>query len=390
MEKAWKVGRLAFVVRGNHPIAGLLREEFDSLPTTEESPRLIIDVQDRLPEPEGEKIHLGDSLYFAGQALNGTEKRAGYSFAVGGLDRQNGPRHVLVSCRPGTVPASRFQALGHWLDKRRNWNFLSRAERVAKDILYDLINPMLHISMLPLGQGFCHASAVVGLDGDAVVFTGTGGAGKTGLVLSLLHLEDWRYLSDDLLAVDEEGEAHAYPMKMQIYGYNTLGNAGLSQRVLRDRPWDDLWQWRLRLWLHGPRKVRRRIAAKVLFDEKKLAGQARLRHVYFLARAQTASLRIEDITPQELARRSAHIIMYEHRKFLEKVNLCALESATLDTAAIFQQSQAVYEKCFSKARCHRATIPSEFTPVELYTALKSHMVRNGFGAGTNPARVRSR
>ncbi|MFQ5682109.1 MAG: hypothetical protein ACE5HC_02455 [Candidatus Binatia bacterium] len=373
MQKAKRLGRFIFSIQGSHRAATLLREEYDSLPTTNESPHLIIEVRDVVPSQESGRIYLRDSLYSQGKTFSGVEKRSGYTFTVSGDIAAEYPLRVVISCHSWAVANNGPQALAHWIDKRRNWSFLSRTERLAKNVLYDFIHPIFHLSMLRLGQGFCHASAITDTSRGAILFTGCGGSGKTSAGFCFMEEGHWLYLSDDILLTDEEAQAYAYPMHMQVYGYNTIRSPKLLNRVLRGRSLDDISQWKLRSWMHGPHKVRRRISPARLFGAERIGTKSKIRQVFYLRRTDTHNLKVETMAVEDVARRSAHIILDEYRKFLEKLNLCALEISNLDTTQLFDKNKSFYEKSFSEAACFKVDVPRHFSPLELYDGLKSHV-----------------
>lgn len=80
-----------------------------------------------------------------------------------------------------------------------------------------LFEGLLTRKLLDAGVALIHAGAVV-VDGEATVLASMGRMGKTSTILSLLATEnDLGFMSDNLLLVDADGRAYAWPATLGVY-----------------------------------------------------------------------------------------------------------------------------------------------------------------------------
>jgi hypothetical protein len=141
-----------------------------------------------------------------------------------------------------------------------------------------------------------------------------GGIGKTSSLVRLLNsARKWRFISDDLAIVDDEGVIHRNPLKMQIYPYNLQGEPELGTALLKGRSWADRLQWAVRRRLLGDKGVRRRVQAETLFGEDKGAASARLTHTLFLRRTNVEDFTDHPLSIGDAAAQMAHVMQYELR-----------------------------------------------------------------------------
>lgn len=185
--------------------------------------------------------------------------------------------------------------------------------RLSRRFYYTVFLQVAQLFQVSKGQTFCHASSCT--DGErTIMLMAWGGIGKTSSLVRLLNSAgQWRFISDDLAILDDEGVVHRNPLKMQIYPYNLQGEPELGTALLKGRSWADRLQWAVRRRLLGDKGVRRRVQAEALFGEHKGAASARLTHTLFLRRTN-----VEDFTDHPLsivdgAAQMAHVMQYELR-----------------------------------------------------------------------------
>jgi hypothetical protein len=199
-------------------------------------------------------------------------------------------------------------------------------------------------------------------------------------------LEDgWQYLSDDLAVIDDSGTIYRSPARMQVYAYNTQGEAALERRLMRDRGPFDRLQWSLRRRLLGIAKVRRRVSAEFLFGAEGVAESAKLTELVFLERNSTPGLAINDITDIRAAERMAPIVMNEIKAYLdvyrqvEPVDPGCLPSP----AELEERTRGLLRRAFSQARTKLMTVGPEIGPRELAQALRRLVGASSAGAAAS-------
>lgn len=199
----------------------------------------------------------------------------------------------------------------------RDWNYLTPAETVAKDVVYTVFDWSTQLRQIGLGQSYIHASAMT-KDGRTLVVMGKGGVGKTSSMLKLSITQGWRYLSDDLAVIDDGGRVYRSPKRLQIYAYNTQGEPEIERCLLHGRSLLDRTQWRLRRRVFGPKLVRRRVAADRLLGASGVGTSGTVTDLVFLERSgDTPDSVAQAMTVQDAADRMADIVMDEIEPYSE-------------------------------------------------------------------------
>lgn len=290
----------------------------------------------------------------------------GYRFEM----RHQGGRFVVQ------IAARGDETLGPLRRKYRqtwDWNFLTPAQTVAKTIIYDLFDVVVGALLVQKGATFLHASTCARGD-EALALIAWGGVGKTTSVLKLVTEQNWRFMSDDLGLVDEEGTLWNNPKYLQIYAYNVAGQPALFKRLMEGRGPADRANWHWRLARFGDKKVRRRISATELFGPASVAQSAKLTQAIFLQRSHIQELTWEPMEAEELARQSATILLDELNILFEL--LVAAESHGLDLGlgtleGLRQGSLKVLKKALQGVPTMRLKIPIHAGPDALSKALES-------------------
>lgn len=209
--------------------------------------------------------------------------------------------------------------LNEWAFKLISIEFGTKLE-IFEQILHELVLvPSTYFlkNLVPI-----HASAVA-FNGNAVLFAGTGGTGKTSTILSLRDNERVSFLSDDITIIGENGYIFPNLAWPKIYGYNLKDDKKLKSLIFRDRNIIDKMHFNLRNKI-SPDRVRRKIRPEILYSSLALEG-AKLRTVFYLFRHNVSSLSIEKIEIDRAVDISIKIMETEYATFhrfleWEKIN----------------------------------------------------------------------
>jgi len=296
-------------------------EEIDqALPKSNGVPAVHFDFRESLPDMEHRRV---------GSVLVGDEiriERAGLRYGVHGASF---PERIRVAPAVGGLGREAMRQVRRFRDR----NFLYPEEAVARTFIYDVFDWVTHLAQLGKGQSYVHASAMC-RDGRGVAFLAWCGVGKTTALLKLCSDDGWKYLSDDLALVDDEGTLYRTPRKIQLYAHNLLDEAHLRERLLKSSTMLDRAAWQFHLKRNGAGGVRRRIAPEVLFGEKGVAARAPLTDLVFLDRVSAAGCTVFPMTADEMARRMAPIVLAEVDPF----------------SALFREAEAAGVHFFSNPR----------------------------------------
>ncbi len=295
-----RLGRLGIAVRGADPILPYLLDELESLRSEPVEPAVTFEFGGRAPELPGRVIlsplTVGADAYVA--------RHGGLEYHVSG---------VAPALRVRVRSLSRFSServTPGWLLRAGNRSYLLPSEKVAKNFMYNVFDHLTQLANLELGQSYLHASSFE-RDGRGIAMAAWGGVGKTTSMLKLVGEHGWRFLSDDLGLVDDDGVLWRTPKRMQVYAYNVEGQPRLYRTLVRRRSAVDRAAWHLRRATVGTDKVRRRVSAEELFGPESVSRQAKLTDLFTMERADIPAITLESISADEVVRRATATMMRE-------------------------------------------------------------------------------
>jgi hypothetical protein len=182
-----------------------------------------------------------------------------------------------------------------------------------EQILHELfLIPAVHF--MP-DRALIHASCVANSSG-ALVFSGTGGVGKSSALLSIMD-EDIGFVADDILVIDNEGNAYGNMARPKVYGYNCLGN-GMSSRVLRGRGLIDKLHFIIKKFL-DPKRVRRKIKPNEFFSVC-YSKKNPIKALFFLFKDETSNLKTTLINPDSFSFAIVEVMNSEYQVFHKFIN----------------------------------------------------------------------
>lgn len=353
MPVAKELGLLPLDVEGDDESADYLRTEFSALPDSTRDPMVTV-------RPVSSRGALGDVRARYGRVWIGD--------SVVRLDFTNWSSSI-------TFTDDSHVDVRYWADsekflkhhpRARNWNFLSRAEELAKAVIYDGLDQAIQLQQMRVDQSFVHASSIC-RDGSAVVIAGWGGVGKTSSVMQLVREDGYQFLSDDLAVVSSGGDVFRSPKRMQIYPYNVVGLRSLQDELLGGRSLVDRAQWHARKKLRGPKGVRRRVAAEDLFGKERVATRSTITHFIHLERGAWPGPTRLDLPADEAAARSASILTHEMSP-LNEIGAAVRASGNPNPFAARNweaRTTEILAGALRGVRCTLLRVPIETTPAQL-------------------------
>ena len=387
-----KFGNTEVEIEGNHTVKKLLMDEYSLLKSGKSG-----DTQvqfnfrtDRL-KPEEDSMAVDDlemgKLYLKGNTIR-IIRDSGSSFisklehfigstfwdiSLNDHPYNSNKLEVEVFCDPNAIPEPFWRKTMHSALKKINWSYSSRIEMTTENITYNVIEPILHTHMLQNNQAFLHSSGVVSDSEAAILFTGWGGVGKSSACVQLVNQGDWKYLADDVIIINANGEAYCYPKKVLLYGYNTEGNPDLEVKLLKNDLINRL-SWNLRKKILGGAKVRRRISPELLFGIDKIGTKGKISKVFYLLRSNSEKSSVQEITPEEMAERSVSVIAYILKEFYEVINaIHAVNPKKPSLEEVLEKNKLIYEKAFKNSGCYLYYVPPNATPPEVIEGIKGYI-----------------
>jgi hypothetical protein len=239
--------------------------------------------------------------------------------------------------------------------------------------MYGVFDHITQIAQIPLGQSYIHASSFE-RDGEGVALLAWGGIGKTSAALKLITEHGWRFLSDDLGLVDDEGILWRTPKRLQVYAYNLAGQERLREMLMAGRSAMDRAAWSWWLHRHGPSGVRRRVSAEALFGTDRIAHSAPLRRLFYLWRGDVPRFTTEPLSASDAARRATEVVMQEIEPF-GYFSRAMHGGAAADVLPMEEEvrgtTRAVLLRAFREVPASTVLIPNAATPDELTAYLLS-------------------
>lgn len=335
----YRLGRLSVALEGENNFAGKAIEEIElALPRSTGTPSVHIEFRRSLPDMDYRRV---------GSVLVGDEIRIERSGLRYGLSGGSFPERLSVAPAVDGLGKEIMRQVRRFRDR----NFLYPEEAVARTFIYDVFDWVTHLAQIEEGQSYVHASAMC-RDDRAIAFLAWGGVGKTMALLKLCSEDGWKYLSDDLALIDDDGMLYRTPRKIQLYAHNVAEGTDLSGRLLAASTMLDRASWQFHLKRNGPSGVRRRVAPEVLFGEDGVAASAPLTDLVFLDRVSQAGCTMFTMTTDEMARRMAPIVLAEIDPFSTLFREAEANGVRLfrDPRDIQEATRRILCRAFGKAR----------------------------------------
>lgn len=294
----------------------------------------------------------------------------GYALVIDGWDSDILSIDVYYD---GTLYENGFYPIRYYL-KFRDRTFANYRDKLAKNFVYGVLEPLWQAWMISQETTFLHASSL-SINGRGIALTGWGGSGKTSASSALIrNSEHIKFLSDDLAIITSQGEIYPYYKSSVIYPYNTAGDTLPKSDFLNG--FSDQFQWKLREWKNGKKGVRRRVPPEKLFaGQVGRPGSRELEKVVYLSREKREYLDHEWIASEEMARRSTAVILDELDWLIEYSSaICATGSMSVVPQNIVERTEGIYRNCFDSVETVLLHIPMNSGPNELADYLVDSVV----------------
>lgn len=259
-----------------------------------------------------------------------------------------------------------------------NKNYASRAEVVAVNLADYLVEALLHQRLLSNGSGLFHASGVV-RGGEATLFAGWSGVGKSEVSGELVREHGYDLLADDLVIVSKDGTASPYRKRMPAYPQSIADGETTYEAVMEGRGLLDRGQWRVRERLGGPKAVRRNVLPSALSghsaDADHLAESPVTTAVNLIVEDRE-DIHVERTTPEDVADRGASTVMAELEPFTDKMQAVHAATPTYwpDLREVAERSDRVYQQALAEADTYLVSVPPEASDRRLVEVLSDRVL----------------
>ncbi len=297
------------------------------------------------------------------------------------------PSSYLETADGFGIRGQRFQAAWHestdpltvdfcFPDDRNSWRhkllgmqFTHPYEEISQVFHESVLVPTL-LMFFSQKAAVIHGSAVQNPHtGEAVIFGGSGGIGKTSSEIALILDHGFRFLADDLSFVDAQGIVwpnYAFP---KIYAYNVQNSPEVYRRLFQQRGLLDRFWWQVTK-RRGLETVRRRADLNTFFGAERVGTGAKLGQLNVLFRRQTDQVRAVNITARQAAEMNLAVIQGEYKNLVTSLHWQAFNRAVLGekpplNTVMTESLYATLLHAFEPVNCRVIEIPFHFSITQL-------------------------
>jgi hypothetical protein len=356
--------------------------DFSGIERTERDPDLVVTPVDHFREPPlgtGERVQVSaDEVYIDhrfGESTNPVKRtvegRVGKTGFQAVIREGEGTLELDVHYDGDLYENPRTPL--RTLLKYRNRSCMYRREVTARDMFYDVFEPVVQLQLVDRNHSFVHASGVV-TDEGAVLFTGDGGVGKTSTSAALVREDDLRLISDDVTIVSGDGTVRPYPKSCVVYPSDFRDRdvpEGLFGSAL------EKYHWKARRRTQGVKGVRRRSRLDELYGADRVNYETQpVSTVVFLSCGDTDTIEVTEMSVGTAAERSARTICDELTPFTTEYLSAIRESRPEwpSQACLHDRASAVFADCFGGAELKHVRVPDGTSPAALAEFVRQHVV----------------
>lgn len=272
------------------------------------------------------------------------------------LSQESGLLDIRVHIRKkvGLIPALRYVT--------------SRELGSAQDMVIQVIHELVLIPALLILEDRCvlHGSAVA-FGSQGVMISGTGGVGKSSMLLEFAKDNEFAFLSDDMAVVAGNGTIYPNMAPPKIYGYNWDRMPPQAKQLIgRSRINRAHFSVGRRI---KPDYFRRKISPSDLFSNRPVGEPVMLNHAIILLRSDTESVVIDSISPQQFAEATVAVIIHEYMVifnmlWLESFNrqLLDVPGSPLHPSRLEEKLRQVTLEGIRNANLYTVQVPLNATP----------------------------
>lgn len=298
-------GEAVMITTENPTLRQIIASEFSCYPAEKSESSWKLNLTDQLPQIEAcsqnPKSHWEHKTGF-----QFCEKMCASRWAFNGTSAQQ--IDVKLQEFPGPL-----QIPYRWLHRQ----YTSRTEMLGQ-ILHEAI--LVPRALIHPDRAVLHASAIIPEGSERpICIGGTGGSGKTSLMLKACLEHDWAFCADDISVLGTDGEMYPNFSYPKIYGYNLKSFPPIKAHLFHPSTLRNKLHWQLHA-ARGDDKVRRRIDPRLIFklpDQSSLSSPS---DYVILFREAVDTFSLEPISTALAASCSAAVLKTEYSTFLNHLN----------------------------------------------------------------------
>lgn len=356
---------------GKGQLADLLRNEFEICMCRQTNQKTDLNIQIitieqlKLFQPEvyslSGKIGIGNNFY--------SVKEDGFTYLIKDLFDFSKVTELLI------YPDSRIPFKKKLLELARTFlgvsGYSNTMIHIKNQVMsYSLFWYMFQIVLLKKDCSFIHSS-ILECKGEGIIFTGTGGCGKTSLCFKLLSLNGTKYYAEDFGIINKNGETNLSPKKISVYASDVrYGQKDLVEYFkFKINKSDKL------LWLFSKligRNPIRKISPDLLIRKEQIGTKTAIKKVYYLARSSRKDVCIKKIEKEQLVDRAIQASFRELKtidEILRNIKAVWGDSNFMTIQEIEAKSRLIYMNAFEHVELNIIYVPLKCSPEQILYAL---------------------
>lgn len=270
---------------------------------------------------------------------------------------------------PIAVTAS-LKEFGRPMDDAYRWlhrQFTSRADMLGQIIHEHVLTPRM---LLHPDRALLHAASILRTGADRpICIGGTGGSGKTSLMLEACCRHGWSFVADDIAVMHVDGRLYPNFSYPKIYGYNLDAFPELKPQLHHDSFFGSRLHWFAHR-LRGPSKVRRRVDPRQLFNLPARAALEAPAHYVILNRGDGSDFSLRALDRERAAEASIQVLHTELSTFLAHLRWSSFNRLLLGapindiTTRFHEVWRKRLESALSNTECYQLNFPASATHAE--------------------------
>lgn len=274
------------------------------------------------------------------------------------------------------IPAQNILRRNHffkWIIDKEFRHPYQKIPQVMHEIIFIPSILLLSKTLIPL-----HSSAVFDTKNEKlVVFSGSGGVGKTFLEMSFILKDNFQFFSDDILIVDDKLQGYVNLNWPKIYKYNVNQLPRLNRYVTSGIL--DKLHWGICQFNPIVKGGCRRKINPLLFRDENTPTVKKIDEIYLLFNERTDTIHIDPLDPEIFGMISLEIIKSEYKDLFTHLNYHKFNRLSLGSKPVYELSQ-IGEKFIEilkknkRVSIYIVRIPYGTPPAELYRTIKRKII----------------
>jgi|GEM_PF-3237806 len=330
-------------------LSRLIEREFSCYPSSEDHAKLQVYIGDKIPKDhaysQNPKSHIELERGFSIQSKMLNSRWA--SSEAGDCI------HAKINEYPFPLPIAY-----RYLHRQ----YTSRSEMLGQILHESVFVPRM---LTQPKRALLHASAIIPPSSNSpICIGGTGGSGKTSLMLMACMEKRWGFAADDFCALSTQGSFYPNFSYPKIYGYNVNAFPSIKEHLFQESSSLDKLHWKLH-HLRGMDKVRRRMDPRKLFKTTDAGELSAPSDYVILFRDNVKDYILEEIPVHLAALTSSLVLKTEYSAFINHLNWSMFNqqlrgSNQQNTDTLFDHSDAWItrtESALQSTRCWTLRFP---------------------------------